>query len=607
MKNRVLILMFLMLFIVPVCAVGQTYFTKPVVAAGDSQFFSAVDAGLDEGNTAAQNDTALTALIATVHAAGGGTIYAAPGRYPLTDVSLSGTSNIRVLGEYGATIFDNSGEQTSIFYVDNTSGITFERLTFLGDFDTNADATGDFQTQKGIRTDNGPAAGETRGLLIRDVISENLMGEMVRLGPNTFDVTLDHNQMKGGLGFLELTGVDDGAGDYRPVRNITVTNNKIQGTATAPNSYRPWGVNGSDDIIDMWGPVLDVVIDNNEIDNNGDVGIDTVTNGGIAIYGGVGGDTDLTVKGIVISNNTFSNFISTNATAQAAGRECWAINVFEIGETPITTTDQILITGNQFNNNGYALWHRKTINQTQFRGNSIRGGKNGVYVLDSKNLTIQQNHFYGLGGSKGIRVQGDNIVIDGNTFHASDYQDDDFENSLHAEIYATLGANRVITNNKLFGNVNVDYGIRIVNGTDSVIRENTIMDYQAHGIQVFQAAATRTRIGFNSLIDNAAEVSDSGTDTRFDTVTGRNVQTRNLRGSITITDTANTGQVTFPVQEITASYHIFLQVVPNGATAANSRTASVQLSSKTVNGFGVTLQAAPGGGLSNRIDWMIIQ
>ena len=231
---------------------------------------------------------------------------------------------------------------------------------------------------------------------------------------------------------------------------------------------------------------------------------------------------------------------------------------------------------------------------------------NGAYVIDSDNVTIDANVFDGLKGGKGIRVEGDNHTIINNVFRNSNYQLDDFENSLHAEIYATTGDNTIIRNNHLYGNVNVDYGVMVVAGTDASVAHNTITGYQTYGISLLLAGVTSARLRFNDLYGNVADIQDVGTGTIFEHITGSTLQPKNLRGRVVISDTAQAANVVLPTAEANNLYYTTASVGKATGVAADGAYVA-RIVSKTTTGFTVALNAAPGAGISVTVDWILVR
>ncbi len=114
---------------------------------GSGLYYSVADHGLvpvsgvPDDTTMGANRDALISLLATVVAAGGGTIYFPPGRWPIKRVStkvyclkVQNATNVRFLGDRGASILCSAGDQglgdTNIVQVLTCNGITFEGLTF---------------------------------------------------------------------------------------------------------------------------------------------------------------------------------------------------------------------------------------------------------------------------------------------------------------------------------------------------------------------------------------------------------------------------------------------------------------------------------------------
>ncbi|MHB9035713.1 MAG: glycosyl hydrolase family 28-related protein [Armatimonadota bacterium] len=81
---------------------------------------------------------------------------------------------------------------------------------------------------------------------------------------------------------------------------------------------------------------------------------------------------------------------------------------------------------------------------------------------------------------------------------------------------------------------------------------------------------------------------------------------KNLRGSIVISNTATSGTVTFGTAESDTGYFATATVTStSGSPAATAKRVSI--SNKTVNGFTITLEAAPGSSKSVTVDWMLLR
>lgn len=79
-------------------------------------------------------------------------------------------------------------------------------------------------------------------------------------------------------------------------------------------------------------------------------------------------------------------------------------------------------------------------------------------------------------------------------------------------------------------------------------------------------------------------------------------------GSLTISDTANTGQVVFPSPLPDDTYKVFPTVSGfTGTPASAARIVNINGNTKSVNGFTLVLAAAPGAGNSVTVDFLVIK
>lgn len=89
-------------------------------------------------------------------------------------------------------------------------------------------------------------------------------------------------------------------------------------------------------------------------------------------------------------------------------------------------------------------------------------------------------------------------------------------------------------------------------------------------------------------------------------ITGRNdLNVPNiLRGTVAITDPATSAAVAFGVAQSFAAYHVFLTLVDSAV--ASAATSVKVLNGQTVNGFTAVLNAAPGGGKTVTVNYLLI-
>jgi len=90
-------------------------------------------------------------------------------------------------------------------------------------------------------------------------------------------------------------------------------------------------------------------------------------------------------------------------------------------------------------------------------------------------------------------------------------------------------------------------------------------------------------------------------------ISGTTTRANNLRGNLEIAAAALTGAVTFGTAEPDANYFILISVASHSDATPVAGSTNVWATDKTVNGFTVNLDAAPGGADIVYIDWMIIR
>lgn len=99
---------------------------------------------------------------------------------------------------------------------------------------------------------------------------------------------------------------------------------------------------------------------------------------------------------------------------------------------------------------------------------------------------------------------------------------------------------------------------------------------------------------------------------RFGTATGisqTNIPANNLRGRVTVENTSITAVVNFAQPEADTDYIILVSVMASGGTGAAIPVAALRVSAndRSVNGFNVNLEAAPGVNNFAVVSWVIIR
>ena len=89
-------------------------------------------------------------------------------------------------------------------------------------------------------------------------------------------------------------------------------------------------------------------------------------------------------------------------------------------------------------------------------------------------------------------------------------------------------------------------------------------------------------------------------------ISGTATAAANLRGNVSLANTAVTAAVTFGTAEADASYYLSVTPVGFGATAALGSNRIVKIT-KTTGGFTVYFEAAPGTGNTNTFDWILVR
>jgi parallel beta-helix repeat protein len=231
----------------------------------------------------------------------------------------------------------------------------------------------------------------------------------------------------------------------------------------------------------------------------------------------------------------------------------------------------------------------------------------GILVEEAKQAQVTDNELYSIGGI-GIHIAPTAAcsqvivarnIIDTTTGGAS----------RHGIMVDSTGGNvsdLSITENKLrnLGVASVADAIQIYQNVGTVsgleISSNTVLDDQGgpttrHAVQVSGTVSTAdvfnnkaTGITGNRLYVNGAAVASS--DSR--------------RGTATFGVADTTKAVAFPIAEPATSYTVVLGTyTASGAPAVGAYRAHI--ANKTVNGFDIVVEAAPGAGASVTIDWTI--
>lgn len=146
----------------------------------------------------------------------------------------------------------------------------------------------------------------------------------------------------------------------------------------------------------------------------------------------------------------------------------------------------------------------------------------------------------------------------------------------------------------------------------------TIIDGGWHGGNATNDITIGSTVTGTVLIDprstGTLSVVDSAADTFYVSRQMRGVKgisatataANNLRGSVTISNTATSAVVTFPTAEVNASYYIQATVASvSGSPATGSWR--LRTGGKSTTGFTVLLEVAPGSGNSVTIDWLLVR
>lgn len=131
-------------------------------------------------------------------------------------------------------------------------------------------------------------------------------------------------------------------------------------------------------------------------------------------------------------------------------------------------------------------------------------------------------------------------------------------------------------------------------------KRGTLIGSADTGLQL--SGTTAGTILSRALVQDAVGAQYSGVEG----ISGTLTESKNLRGSLTISGTNVSGTVTFTNAEPDTSY--YLTVTPttkSGSPAADSM--HVESISKSTGSFTVTLKAAPGAGTSRDFDWHLIR
>lgn len=468
----------------------------------------------------------IQAAIDTLKSVGGGILQFFQGKYHAQQVDLSGCSGITLRGVPGA-YFTGPATSVPFFLVRNCSNITFEDLEWCGGFLTDTNE----RYSSAIRTDNLPGEGETRNLTVRNCRFNAVHGDAIRLGPNTYNTIIEGCTMVDGLGFLELSGVKD-----RPVKGTFVRRNTILGTPTAANSYRLDKINGSDDIIDMWGCILGLTIEHNLVDMRCTEATSTVCNRAIRLSST---DAGRELRDIEISNNIFRNCINNGNHAPAG-----AISVVSDHDVHPADAYNLAVHNNVFDRCWYAFRSENiTAQNAAFYNNICLNCIAPIELLGNK-FMVRDNLIDGTNGNKSIRVQSWESIVQNNLIKNSAFRNGPDcpwvklpdANAYMADIYITTGHGSQIVKNTLVGSLTAGCsGIKLVGGDKTNVADNDIQRYVL-GVDVFHADATATTLSRNLFRDCTQLVSDAGKGTVMNGVKSTNGVARPVNGAWIVGD-----------------------------------------------------------------------
>lgn len=415
--------------------------------------------------------------------------------------SLDGLSGLNIEGVGLHSGFDLRGVDFRAFDARNTSKIGLHQLRFVGDFDTLLPTRAG---QGALVTDN-PGANLCADLIVEGCYFDNLGGDALRIGPNSKGVKIVESTMRGGLGFIEISGVDVG-GDTRPVSGVLIANNQVYGTVSGG---RTGTLTGSDDMIDCYGGTNDLTIANNFFDLGSTAATTTTNSSGIVLLPDSGSGQGI-IRKVDIHDNTFRRFNSTAALVPTQSAILVDANSFPAGFLDLNIHDNV-IDDCHF---GISLTNSTSLG-IKIQGNQVATCVRGIHNDASDDVIISSN-IVRYPTDIGIYLQGERLNVRGNSVF--------LDASLAGNktgIWSTTGDNKLIQSNIIVGpGVASCFLIRVVSGDNTRVFDNTTVDSLGTGLDI-SSTATNTRLrGNHSSGNSVADLSNADTSEIVRDLTG---------------------------------------------------------------------------------------
>jgi hypothetical protein len=409
-------------------------------------------------------------------------------------LSLDGFSNLHIEGAGLHSGLDMRGVNFRAFDARNTSKIGFHQLRFLGDYDTQ---TSSMAAQGAIVTDNPTSATFCSDLTLEGCYFDNLCGDGVRIGPNARGIKLLHNTMRGGLGFIELSGIDIG-GDTRPVSAVLIDGNQVYASLTGGRAIT---LSGSDDLIDCFGGTNDLTISNNFLDMGGNSSTTSTNCRGIIF---VPVSTSGVIRKADIHNNTFRRFNSTAVAAPDQSAILLAADSWTAGFRDLNVHDNLI---------DDCHFGIRYANATASIGVTIH---DNVVTACMRNIDINNSHDVCVYDNVlryptdiGMWLQGDRLSVRGNRMFL-----DSTLTGNKSGIYCAAGDDYLISENYISGGPASSFSLNVTAGNRYRIFDNVILNNTGTGMIIANGAANM-QLRDNVLTGNGTDLTNNDTTTVF--------------------------------------------------------------------------------------------
>jgi hypothetical protein len=641
---------------------------KPTAHVGNGRWIRIFDGGAVNvmwfgaiGDGVTDDLAAIVAAIAAVPTTGGGLYFPGRGRiYLMSDVAtINGYSKLVIYSDSGAVIKQTKDKRAFNFY--NLSTVEMYGMWFEGTIQVDGgDPLGGNINQTAI------VISAVTDCDIHDCTFSNLGGYGVF--PNSYITrcNIHHNNFietmagcQAGSGFVNSLNVSDnfflgfiptgGAGTLGSDDQLAIFGNTLGGTVSGQvvfsrniiDKQGPTGANQAR-CIDIGaspaaqGDLLDIVVSDNIAINcvttnavfNGDrpsfdfFGDVLAPLAGVTCTGNVirncnmGVDVEGITHEFLFNDNVVEDVIPLPGsvtipvgirlyTAAAAKRFQVNDNIFDdIGGTATGTIAAILM---------------QVVTNVRCADNLIEHcGDCGIICITGDRVDIVGNQVHDCASAAFVGATITNFTLSDNTFsttltHAINLismsdgivHDNRVHNVTGAGILAQ-GCTEITINDNQVHHCSL-YGIaEIVQNNGLAINDNNVHHCTTSGIEL-QGVNSDLMVQGNRLKNNGAALRNLTTTSRVmlwdNPEVSNTTNNANSRGTVTITDPATTANVAFTSNEPDANYMIVFGTSPAGVAASGRAT----YAAKAVGGFTINLEAAPGGGLSTVVDWMMVR